>query len=238
MEITSKDVLDRMPPVVQKKVVVLTPSETGLPLALHISDNLDIRKFVPRISTRGITDEDRSIPRISVSLSLSEAIAGHQSTDDIFKYNNDSDGTFQVYGFDYEHIVRPTAALVGDAHKTKEYWLTSYSKDTMEYIPKKIAKFFYSTITIHRLEHKTIYEFYIAVPGNTELWITPKLKVTGGYHRIVGTSTRSVTRRNIVATMPMVIDEHDVITKATYDEAKQANVFSMESIGPMSTFNW
>lgn len=238
MEGDLSQVYEQIPTSLHSKLKVCLPEDVGGKLALHVSSDRSIRKFIPMVSTRILNEENRNIPRICCSLSLSEAISGHSTTDKEFEDNNAFEGVFQVYAFDYECIVKPSSQLVPDAHRTGEYWLIAHSKETQEYVPRKVARFFYESITKYRLNKSVGYVLYLEVTEDVEFWITPKQSVGKGYYRIAAKSEHHITPRKVFVQKPMSITSVDKMTAEEFRTVKDTYTLKMESLGPRGTFNW
>lgn len=207
-------------------------------LAIHISDNPNIKKFIPRISDRGLQNEDARVPRVSVSMSVVDAIAGHSATEKMFSESQWFNGMFSIYAIDYEMIIKPRKSLVPDTHYTNEYWLTSYSPDTLEYPAKLAGKFFYETIVIHRMNKKKIYTFYMLVNEDDKIMLDDETSMKAGAYRITATMDNGMNQDNYRPNVPMVIDDIETITKTEFLDKKTSNVFSMETIGYSASLNW
>lgn len=225
-------------PSLWKGLQIFSKDEVEGKLAIHISDNPNIKKFIPRISDRGLKNEDAKVPRVSVSLSVVDAISGHSSTEKMFTDSHWFNGMFAIYAIDYEMIVKPRRSLVPDTHYTNEYWLTSYNPDTMEYGAKLTGKFFYESIVIHRLNKKKIYTFYMLVNEDDKVMLDSDTMLKEGAYRISATVDTGMDKDNYRPNEPMAIDSLESITKAEFLEKKNGNVFSLETIGYNAALNW
>lgn len=140
------DIINALPKDSFKHVKLQTDEEYGQSTVYHISDNHDIKSFIPVVTTRGITGENRSIPRVCASPSIVDTILGHQAVTGMQWGRNDKNGlgkkkTWKIYGFEFEYVALPTARILPDVKATNECWLIQYDDDTKEYKPIHIGEF-------------------------------------------------------------------------------------------------
>lgn len=233
---SDKDVvLSRIPVKRHKDLTVLSKKDIYRHVLYHISDNPRIKEFVPRITDRMLSSEDRSIPRISCSLDIAGAIAGHAGTEYMF---NDVtfDGIFQLYAIPFEYCVKPKPSLVADANQTREHWLVAYSRETESYTPVKLGQFFYESIRLFRPRQEVVYEMIVEVLQD-DVYLTPKKLLDKGYWRIVGRSPR-IFKKKSATRKPMTIDSMDMITKAEWKTLKDNNVVKLEAFGESAVMSW
>ena len=142
------EVLSRIPEKLHKDLDVLSPQDLdGRTELYHISDNDRIREFIPRVTNRMLSTEDRRIPRISCSTDIAGAIAGHDGTEHLFN-DLDFSGVFTAYAIPFEYCIRPKGNLVADAIQTREHWLVTYNRETEAYKPRLLGKFFYESVRV------------------------------------------------------------------------------------------
>lgn len=225
------------------KVKQLTPIDKeelvglyGRSTLLHISPNKDIRKFTPMISNRGLGSEDRTIPRVSTSTTLTHCIAGAGHVDGLF--NSDGfDGVFQIYAFEPEVAFKPNTELVKDATQNNELWLLSYSKETEEYKPTKVGQFFIHSIMSMRRLRRMIFTMYVQVNKGETLALTKKIVLKEGFWKIVGENTMGL-RKSHGMRKPLTVLECGQVDQSEYMEHKENQSVSLEGIGVSKIYNW
>lgn len=150
----------------------------GLPL-YHISNDIDniIEEFEPRIPLDPtFLEENKTIPRICVSLSLSGAITG--------KPKNSSEKIlgeiYRVYEFDVDYPDNPNIIdyrtlyeneLVIDSILTKEYWITEKIKPIKTYLIK-ITKISQELVPV--IKYSKIKDYLDKLekdPDNSDQWL-------------------------------------------------------------------
>lgn len=230
-------VYERLPSRLHSKLSVLTAEELDRELLYHISDNKRIREFHPVVSQRMLSGEDREVPRISTSSSLTGAIAGHDGTDHLFQSPH-FDGLFKIYGLPFEVAVKPKASLVADGPQTGEYWLVAYSAETERYTPVDVGEFFYVKVSYLRVKHTVEVEWYLHVRHPDGMWLTRKRHLQPGHYRLTGISPRVVKRRSVTR-QPMTLVSVDAISASDYRvEKKERGTASMEAQHQRQWCHW
>lgn len=231
--------LKTLPEKTAKCLTVIDQKSTGD--LYHISRDSKIKEFIPFLTNRASSDEDRTVPRISTAPSLIACFIGYGAALADFDKGNyatahgldDYDvamaknkGGWYVYDFDWEYALRPHTKLVFDAKISDEVWLVNYSEKTKAYKPKIIAKVFYHSIKITRSptgNHREV-EMYIEV-FDKPLRFDPKNTLEKGYWRIVGPEQANI--RDFKDTKDY---EFQQITKTEYAEKKKlsASLLSLD----------
>lgn len=105
----------------------------------HISDNPSIRMFSPRIPHYRGGDEDATIPRVCVSVSLADTILGtsYYYTDEIDKLRG---MTFTLYRFDVKEAIRPTKKILQYPRAIGELWIVPHLLTNYELTPEVVGK--------------------------------------------------------------------------------------------------
>jgi len=229
------EVLSRIPEKLHKDLEVLSTKDLNRAVLYHISDNDRIREFIPRVTQRMLSSEDRRIPRISCSLDIAGAIAGHDGTEHLFN-DMDFSGVFTVYAIPFEYCIKPKGNLVADAIQTREHWLVTYDRDTEAYKPMKLGSFFYESVRMYRPKQEIVYEMILHVTQD-DVYLTKNFLVDRGYWRVIGSSPRVFKKRSITR-KPMELISIDEITKEDWDRMKANNVVNMEAYGDSATMSW
>lgn len=230
-----QDVLSRIPQKIHKDISVLSKKDLNRHVLYHISDNDRIKEFIPRITSRTLGSENRSIPRISCSLDIAGAIAGHSATEYMFSDPTFA-GVFQLYALPFEYCVKPKAGLVADANQTREHWLTTYSRDTEVYVPIKLGRFFYESIRLFRPKQEVVYEMIVEILED-DVYLTSNKLLDKGYWRVVGRSPRAY-RKHHATRKPMTIESMTMISKSEWKALKDNNVVNMEAFGDSAVMSW
>lgn len=236
-KVTKSDVISALPATVKERVEILTPEEVGFPHLLHISHNLSISKFIPMVSTRAMSIENKSVARVCVAATIGSCIAGHSATDHIHLNGCEGfNGLWQVYGFDYRFAVKPKPSLLPDVNQTKELWLTEFDDESSVYKPLKLAQFFYRSITYKRVRNLIEFELFFNVTGDIEVALDDTLKLTKGKWLVTASMERK-GKATWSSYSPLKILSVGQIDKLDFDEeAKQ--VVTLEHEGPTLSLNW
>lgn len=233
---TSKEeVLSRIPEKLHKDLDVLSSKDLNRAALYHISDNDRIREFTPRVTQRMLSGEDRRVPRVSCSLDLAGAIAGHDGTEHLFN-DIDFSGMFTLYAIPFEYCVKPKGNLVADGVQTREHWLVTYNRETESYVPIKLGQFFYESVKLFRPKQEIVYEMVVEILQD-DVYLTPQKLLDKGYWRIVGRSPRVYKKRSATR-KPMVIESFDAISKDQWKALKANNVVKMEAFGDSAVMTW
>jgi len=112
------------------ELTLVSAQELNKPL-YHISMNPSIKAFTPQVSSRTLTKENRSIPRISTSTSLIGCMNGYQSvmSDMMNREGKKFNGLFKVYQLPYQFALRPSKKFLPDVDLTDEFWLFSWKRE-------------------------------------------------------------------------------------------------------------
>ncbi len=238
METLKVDYPDR----IAKEVTCVTKDEFSKQVAgknpfylLHISDNKHIRKFYPTVSKRTLGTEDRSVPRICTSVSITHCIAGAGIVEAYFD-DESFDGLFQVYGFKPNGVFKPSTKLVPDANQNREYWLVGKGVSNSEYVPLRLGQFFIHSIKQYRKERKQEYVIYISVKEEG-LWLTEDHYLEPGYYCVFGHNIES-KRKTCGMRKPMTVDKLEPIEKDEYDRHYSAYTLSTETISQSGMLAW
>lgn len=139
---------------VARNLTVVSKEKSPTPDLYHISMDPSIKVFIPRISTRQMSSEDRTVPRVVAATSLYGCILAYASahedymsmdskqTDKASKWRNG----YYVYKLDYDVCLKPSSKLVPDVGFTDETWLVPYSPETKDYKAVRIGKVFITEI--------------------------------------------------------------------------------------------
>lgn len=168
------------------ELTLYSAGEVNRPL-YHVSMNPNVRIFSPKVSSRTLSSEDRSVPRVSTSTSLIGCLNGYQSmfTDMAGRERKNFTGLYTVYELPYQYTVKPSKKLLSDVETSDEYWLVSWKKETYSIRPNTVCEF-----TIPQVQ--TTYgsdgedqrvTMFLKVLGES-LYLTHDIKLVKGYYEI------------------------------------------------------
>lgn len=168
------------------ELTLFSAGEVNRPL-YHVSMNPNVRIFSPKVSSRTLSSEDRSVPRVSTSTSLIGCLNGYQSmfTDIAGRARKNFTGLYTVYELPYQYAVKPSKKLLSDVETSDEYWLVSWKKETYSIRPNTVCEF-----TIPQVQ--TTYgsdgedqrvTMFLKVLGES-LYLTHDIKLVKGYYEI------------------------------------------------------
>lgn len=168
------------------ELTLFSAGEVNRPL-YHVSMNPNVRIFSPKVSSRTLSSEDRSVPRVSTSTSLIGCLNGYQSifTDMAGRERKNFTGLYTVYELPYQYAVKPSKKLLSDVETSDEYWLVSWKKETYSIRPNTVCEF-----TIPQVQ--TTYgsdgedqrvTMFLKVLGES-LYLTHDIKLVKGYYEI------------------------------------------------------
>jgi len=202
--------LELQSPLVQRNIKVVTSTTENQDYMLHI-DPKTPRWYYPRISPRAASQEDRTIPRITVAPSIMGCLIGYGDVtgDHIYYKNNGSYGAiYDINILPFVEGLKPTNKLVFDANLTKEVWLVTYNKSTYRYAPKTIGQILIQKI-IHERNggHKltAVIEAYLHIKDKYDIKVSNKGGVIGkGYYKLIG----DLRLNNTIELSPIPEDEY------------------------------
>lgn len=188
-EAEKQDIIEYLSALLGDAVSELTlysAGEVNRPL-YHVSMNPNVRIFSPKVSSRTLSSEDRSVPRVSTSTSLIGCLNGYQSmfTDMAGRERKNFTGLYTVYELPYQYAVKPSKKLLSDVETSDEYWLVSWKKETYSIRPNTVCEF-----TIPQVQ--TTYgsdgedqrvTMFLKVLGES-LYLTHDVKLIKGYYEI------------------------------------------------------
>lgn len=168
------------------ELTLYSAGEINRPL-YHVSMNPNVKIFSPKISTRTLTTEDRSVPRVSTSTSIIGCMNGYQSifSDMAGRERKNFTGLYTVYELPYQYAVKPSKTLLNDVTQSDEYWLVSWKKETYSIRPNVVAEF--NIVQVETTygsdgEDKRV-TMFVKVLGES-LYLTHDIKLVKGYYEI------------------------------------------------------
>lgn len=168
------------------ELTLYSAGEINKPL-YHVSMNPNVKIFSPKISTRTLTTEDRSVPRVSTSTSIIGCMNGYQSifSDMAGRERKNFTGLYTVYELPYQYAVKPSKTLLKDVALSDEYWLVSWKKETYSIRPNVAAEF--NIVQVETTygsdgEDKRV-TMFVKVLGES-LYLTHDIKLVKGYYEI------------------------------------------------------
>jgi len=163
------------------------------PFMLHI-DRTTPTAFIPRIGTSFSDNEDRTLPRITVSDSILGCIVGYyRFLKDFLEIDDDSSNGYYINVLDFDYCVRPNAKLVPYGEYANEHWLLGYNKATTKYKPRTVGKLFISSLEhiMHDKDNKHCIRctFFIEITEDIKILFSKDKELKLGYYKIVGDLT-------------------------------------------------
>jgi len=199
----SKEALDeflsRTPDSVSKNCRVESFEESPIHPLLHISMDTNITEMVPRISTRQMSTEDRTTPRVVGAPTLYGCILAYQSVHSDYlngkprssenKEQNRSmwKNGYKIYSIPYEYCLKPSPALVPDVKNTDETWLVAYSAESRSYKPVSVGRVFCTEINAEtRSGERPVVDatVYVEVTLEEGIYFSKNHKLSKGYWKI------------------------------------------------------
>lgn len=158
-------------------------------LLLHISTDGKIKKFVPCISRRTATKEDRTIPRVSTAPHLMGCINGYCATISDFDMviSDEWKGGYYIYDIPFAVAGNPDKELVCDVDETDERWIIPFDAKHREIEPEIIGKMFMHSIYVENSDgdNRTWSPvFYVDIQKDTKVFLTKTVHLKKGYWRL------------------------------------------------------
>lgn len=178
---------------VRSNTEVVSAADLGQDWMLHL-DKSTPPAFVPRIGTSFSDDEDRTLPRVTVSDSVLGCIIGYyRFIDDFLSVNEDDNNGYYINMLPFEYCLKPNAKLVPYAEHANEHWLLGYNKETLKYKPRTVGKLFISEMGLKRndksKQHLIRCTFFIEINEDVSILFSKNKQLTKGYYRVTGDLT-------------------------------------------------
>jgi len=158
---------------------------------LHIDKNPP-KAFTPRMPRSAEDGEDCTIPRVTVSQSLTGCIVGYHRLDGDFLGSQEQSkddpflGGYVISQLDFDYAIKPNARMVPSGPRSDEYWLVHYSEKTREYIPSEVGRLFATSCTVETtaLGKKACYVLYLHVNSGKKMLLHDDRILTSGKYRM------------------------------------------------------
>ena len=209
-----------------ESLVTVEPPKNGC--VYHISTNGKIPAFIPAVSNRTISKEDRRVPRICSAETLWGCFLGYAATVDEF-YNltpGDWRGGYYIYKLPCSLIAHPSKKLLPDVTKTQETWVLGYDEQHQSIVPEIIGKCFFYSILFKRTRECPIYDLEIYLELKEPMYVLDtNIAVDPGYYKLTIVEITDVLSWDLKNATLVAIDT------ATYRAAKKltAGTLSMDS---------
>jgi len=184
---------------VKRNVEIISPDDLKQPFLLHISKDNNIKVFIPAISTRQATSEDRTVPRVTTAPTLLGCIIGYAvSNQDFFNAKDDNYlGGYKIYALPFEAALKPNGRLVYDQRNSDEHWMIAYDKDTSSITPEKVGRLFYQSIQFvprkdHGKEPAGEGTLYIEITKEEGIRFSKNIFLDKGFYIVTGPIDRNV----------------------------------------------
>ena len=168
------------------ELTLYSAGEVNRPL-YHVSMNPNVKIFSPKVSSRTLGTEDRSVPRVSTSTSIVGCLNGYQSmfSDMAGRARKNFTGLYTVYELPYQYAVKPSKKLLSDVETSDEYWLVSWKKETYSIRPNTVCEFTIPQVqtTYGSDGEDKLVTMFLKVLGES-LYLTHDVKLVKGYYEI------------------------------------------------------
>lgn len=216
-----------LPTIVKKNVKVVTPDSLGQDFLLHIDSPPVPKVFIPRMPSSADITENPHVPRITVSDTLIGCMLGYTRIEgDFFSQHNG----WIISKFDFNYALSVNKKMVFDAEYSNEHWLVTYNKNTIEYKPIPIGKFFIYKISYVANEQEPngdeFIDIYLELHGDDTVKINKDISLTAGFYIMS-------IRRRIVDVRKYLRDYTDIkikkINQQKYIEVKSIAVSMLDN---------
>lgn len=168
------------------ELTLYSAGEVNRPL-YHVSMNPNVKIFSPKVSSRTLGTEDRSVPRVSTSTSIVGCLNGYQSmfSDMAGRARKNFTGLYTVYELPYQYAIKPSKKLLSDVETSDEYWLVSWKKETYSIRPNTVCEFTIPQVqtTYGSDGEDKLVTMFLKVLGES-LYLTHDVKLVKGYYEI------------------------------------------------------
>lgn len=179
---------------VQTNAKIVSAQELGQDYMLHIDKKTPL-KFVPMMPRSAAKTEDNTTARITVAPNLIGCLIGYARAEDDFLEGTDKlsikhtefRGGYDICTLNFKHCIYPNEKLVFDSPRTKEHWLVSYNRTTLEYKPTKIGKVFVSKITYESRSGKMpvpTFELFIECHKEDGIKFSQNIRLHKGFYKV------------------------------------------------------
>ena len=203
------------------ELTLYSAKEVNRPL-YHVSMNPNVTIFSPKISVRTLSDEDRSVPRISTSTSIIGCMNGYQSifSDMAGRERKNFTGLYTVYELPYQYAIKPSKKLLKDVDISDEYWLVSWKKETYSIRPTVVCEFNVPQVqtTYGSDGEDKLVTMFIKVLGES-LYLSHDLKLAKGYYE--------VTLRNYTYSYPLENNKKIEVKEITENDYNKVTSLSI-----------
>lgn len=203
------------------ELTLYSAKEVNRPL-YHVSMNPNVTIFSPKISVRTLSDEDRSVPRISTSTSIIGCMNGYQSifSDMAGRERKNFTGLYTVYELPYQYAIKPSKKLLKDVDISDEYWLVSWKKETYSISPTVVCEFNVPQVqtTYGSDGEDKLVTMFIKVLGES-LYLSHDLKLAKGYYE--------VTLRNYTYSYPLENNKKIEVKEITENDYNKVTSLSI-----------
>lgn len=168
----------------------VSASQLGQSYMLHIDKDTP-NYFTPRIGQSFSDDEDRTLPRVTVSSNLLGCIIGYyRFLKDFLEVEGEKSNGYYINIIPFEYALRPNAKMVPYGEHANEYWLIGYDKDHLKYKPQTVGKLFVTELN-HKLddkngEHIISCTFYVEIEDDVEIIFSKDKSLKQGCYKITG----------------------------------------------------
>lgn len=158
-------------------------------VTFHISINNKLVTMEPRVSRRTLTNEDRSVARISTAPTLTGCLSGYSSA--IYDFEDPQKGYlggWKIYQLNYDYALKPNVKLLADAPSTDEIWLVGYNRDHVSYKTTPIGELYFTEVgrrvTSGKALRVVVVSAYLRVAEGYVLPLNRTTLLRAGHYRV------------------------------------------------------
>ena len=143
---------------VTEHVTVIEPKDLKVPLLFRVDETVP-KTFIARMPKSAAQSENSTVPRVVTATTLLGCMCGHAAMIHLIltRWHGEGGNNFyHISAFPFDYALQPDKTLVYDAEDTKEAWLITYDKSTVEYRSIPYGEMFF---------HKV----HVIVRGNSKL---------------------------------------------------------------------
>lgn len=157
-------------------------------ILVHVSENSNLGKFIPRFSTRTYPGETTAIPRISTSPTVMQAMVGRgdpEVENQTLNKNSRIMESYSIYTLLWNHAVKPDKKLVPDVGYTDEHWVIAATPEERVYEAIKLGTFFFSESTAVPVVNGNIREYAFYFKISEPCYLIPGFLAKRGFYKVV-----------------------------------------------------
>jgi hypothetical protein len=192
-----KEYIKNQTPQKLKNFTVVDKTQTLQPFLIRIDKNPP-DSFYPLMPYKATPGEDRTIPRISASLTIEDCIKGYGVfmgdvlSDKMLVKKDKFKNGYVISKLDFDACLIPDKTLVPNAFetnaiKTREHWIVGYDKNHTSIKQKTIGKIVFVSLLMEGLSDKNndvTVVWYVEVTEPNGVYWNDEILLSEGYHKL------------------------------------------------------